>query len=78
MLTQTFDVQSTVPTLEELLQLIENGTEILITEGDTPLARLVPVDAKPVKRTAGLHSGALTMSDDFDAPLSDKFWLGET
>lgn len=26
---------------------------------------------------AGLHLGAISMSDDFDEPLSDSFWLGE-
>jgi type VI protein secretion system component VasK len=29
------------------------------------------------KRKAGLHPGAFMMSDDFDEPLSDSFWLGE-
>jgi hypothetical protein len=30
------------------------------------------------KRTPGLHEGAFyQMSDDFDAPLPDAFWLGE-
>ena len=27
-------------------------------------------------RRAGLHSGAATTSDDFDAPLPEEFWLG--
>ena len=29
------------------------------------------------KRKGGLHPGAFTMSDDFDEPLPDSFWLGE-
>lgn len=29
------------------------------------------------KRIVGLHEGSMTMSDDFDAPLDDKFWTGE-
>ncbi len=33
----------------------------------------------PPKRVAGLNRGQVVwMSDDFDAPLSDEFWLGET
>jgi Protein of unknown function (DUF2281) len=28
-------------------------------------------------RTLGLNRGAMKMSDDFDEPLSDEFWLGE-
>ncbi len=29
------------------------------------------------QRVAGLHEGAWTVADDFDAPLSDDFWLGD-
>lgn len=31
----------------------------------------------PKARTPGLHPGAFVMSDDFDDPLPDSFWLGE-
>lgn len=29
------------------------------------------------ERTLGLHEGAMSTSDDFDAPLPDSFWLSE-
>lgn len=32
---------------------------------------------KPQKRQAGLGKGTVWMSDDFDEPLPDNFWLGE-
>ncbi len=28
-------------------------------------------------RVAGLHQGQIWMSDDFNEPLPDEFWLGE-
>jgi Protein of unknown function (DUF2281) len=28
-------------------------------------------------RVAGLHAGQTWVSDDFDEPLPDEFWLGE-
>jgi hypothetical protein len=34
----------------------------------------IPLPAKP--RIAGLHSGAIWASKNFDEPLSDEFWLG--
>ncbi|WP_017297093.1 DUF2281 domain-containing protein [Nodosilinea nodulosa] len=34
-----------------------------------------PAAAK--ERIPGLHPGAFVMSDDFDEPLPDSFWLGE-
>jgi hypothetical protein len=32
---------------------------------------------RPGERQPGLHPGAFVISDDFDAPLPDSFWLGE-
>lgn len=29
-------------------------------------------------RTAGLHTGLVFVADDFDAPLDDAFWLGQS
>lgn len=30
-----------------------------------------------INRKPGLHRGAFEMSDEFDQPLPDSFWLGE-
>jgi hypothetical protein len=35
-----------------------------------------PLPRERSGRQAGLHAGAAIMSDDFDAPLPDEFWLG--
>jgi len=32
----------------------------------------------PKKRTVGEYVGKIHISDDFDAPLPDEFWLGES
>ncbi len=32
----------------------------------------------PEKRTFGEYIGKIEMSDDFNAPLPDKFWLSES
>jgi hypothetical protein len=32
---------------------------------------------RPNERKPGLHPDVFTISDDFDAPLPDSFWLGE-
>lgn len=31
----------------------------------------------PEPRVFGKHRGLISMSDDFDEPLPDSFWLGE-
>lgn len=37
----------------------------------------VQEEAGKVQRVPGLGVGTIWMSDDFDAPLPDSFWLGE-
>jgi antitoxin (DNA-binding transcriptional repressor) of toxin-antitoxin stability system len=72
MQTRTIDIRSERTDLQNLLALVAEGTEILLTDGDTPVARLVPV----AKRVAGLHGGAIWTSEDFDEPLPEEFWTG--
>lgn len=73
MVARTIDIRSERTDLDKLLSLIAEGTEVLLTDGDTPVARLVPVG----KRVAGLHAGAIWTSEDFDEPLPDDFWAGD-
>ncbi|MDX1995479.1 MAG: toxin-antitoxin (TA) system antitoxin [bacterium] len=81
MTTKTIDIQTTHISVEELVSLVADGTEVLLTNGDELLARLSPVEKveqpTPGKRIFGLFPG-VWMSDDFDEPLSDEFWLGES
>ena len=74
MLTKTVDVQEAQANLKELLSLVQRGTEVILTEGNIPLARLVPVALPPGQRKAGLHTGAIWTSDDFDEPLPESLW----
>ncbi len=58
---------------EELLDLIkraQNGEEVVITEDDKPIIRLVALN-KPAQRTFGSAKGLVSFADDFDAPLDD-------
>ena len=61
--------------LDEALALASAGGEVILVDGSTPRARLVPF-APVVPRQAGLHPGALQPTPDFDAPLPDEFWAG--
>jgi antitoxin (DNA-binding transcriptional repressor) of toxin-antitoxin stability system len=72
MLATTIDIRNEQTDLADLLALIAGGTEVLLTDGGTPVARLVPVG----KRVAGLHAGAIWTSEDFDEPLPEEFWTG--
>jgi len=62
--------------LLQLLTFAMKGNEVIITEDNKPLARLVPAEQpkKNKSRVAGLNKGKIWIDDDFDKPLSDEFW----
>jgi hypothetical protein len=77
---KTIDLEETPTSLDDLLALLQNDDEILLTKGSIPLARLQTVSHPAVvssKRIPGLHAGTTWVSKDFDDPLSDDFWLGD-
>ena len=57
--TKTVDVREAQISLQELLALVRGGTEIVFTEGNTPLARLVSLASPSAPRMAGLDAGAI-------------------
>jgi antitoxin (DNA-binding transcriptional repressor) of toxin-antitoxin stability system len=61
--------------LTELIALAKQGEEVMIEDEDrTPIKLVV---AKPKKQQVfGQHEGMGWISDNFNAPLSDDFWLG--
>ena len=80
-MTTTIDLAVSQPTLEELLKLTAAGTEVVLVNAGTPVARLTPAvecaASSSTARVAGLQPDAFTdVSDDFDDPLPDEFWLG--
>ena len=76
MVLKTVDISETPMSLQELLSLINEETEIVLTEGNKPLARLSPILPLVNPRIPGLHPGAISISDDFDEPLPEEFWAG--
>lgn len=76
MTTKTIDIQDAPAQFAELLSLVAAGTEVILTEGAMPVARLIPVLRPTTSRIAGLNAGSIWTSDDFDEPLPDEFWIG--
>lgn len=75
-MTETVDVEEAKERLPELVSLALEGNEVIISEGDRPVARLVPFSGGGQQRVADLNKGEIWMSDDFDEPLPDEFWMG--
>ena len=81
MQTQSVDVHEVADRLSEILDLVATGTEVVLTDGPMPVARITAVGASPgaspaQPRVPDLHPEAMRTSDDFDAPLPDELWLG--
>lgn len=83
--TLTVTVDDAQTQLRALLARALQGDEVIIADEDKPGVRLVPVTAPNGeavgtpggKRVFGLHRGQIWISEDFDDPLPDEFWLGE-
>ncbi|MFN2455485.1 MAG: type II toxin-antitoxin system Phd/YefM family antitoxin [Pyrinomonadaceae bacterium] len=57
--------------IASLLQSALDGEEIIITQNEQPVLKLVPIRAVKTCRQSGSARGLITMSDDFDEPLED-------
>ncbi|MCP4715705.1 MAG: toxin-antitoxin (TA) system antitoxin [Deltaproteobacteria bacterium] len=75
-MTKTVDIKTAKSQLAQLLTFALKGNEIIITDHDTPRAKIVPIPASRQSRIAGLNKGKIHVSKDFDEPLSDRFWTG--
>ena len=73
----TIDIRDLPARWGEAMALVSAGREVVLTEGTTPRARLVPY-GPPAARVEGLHAGAIQPAPDFDAPLPEDFWTGRT
>ncbi len=57
--------------VEAVKQLSDEQKRILIQQVEQDTA------SHKTERIPGLHAGKIWISDDFDDPLPDEFWLGE-
>lgn len=55
--------------LSQLVDRAAAGEEIIIAKNGVPLARLVPLEPRPVRRVPGGWEHGVRIADDFDAPL---------
>ena len=69
-MTITIDLEHEERPLGELVEQTQGGTEIVITKGDRPVARLVAIPARALRRF-GSARGLIEIAKDFDEPLQD-------
>lgn len=76
-MTTAIDIRELPARFDEAVALASEGGEVVLLEGLIPRARLVPLEAAS-PRMPGLHPGALQPTADFDAPLSEDLWTGQS
>jgi prevent-host-death family protein len=57
--------------LADLIDRALGGEEVILTQNNQPVLKLVRVAALGVGRKAGSAKGLITVSEDFDEPLED-------
>ena len=68
----TISVDEAQAKLKDLIHQMAPGEEIVITENQQPVAKLVSQQAKPPRPGPGLGKGSIIyMAPDFDAPLEE-------
>ena len=68
---QQIDIDNAKICLDRLFQSALNGEEVVITQNDQPVLKLVRIAQPQKRRQSGSAKGLITMSDDFDQPLED-------
>jgi len=65
---QTIAIEDAARRLTELVQQVEQGEEIILTQADTPVAKIIAMPSKRRPRRPGSAQGIiLHIADDFDA-----------
>ena len=68
----SYTVHQAKTNLSRLIKEAENGTEVIITRGKKPVAKLVPIDRAPKKRIPDMLKGQLWSAPDAFDPLTDE------
>lgn len=70
-MTLTLNVTDGSLNLTQLLKRARQGEDIIIVEGERPVARFVLLDKNNMRRVPGTAKGQIVIAEDFDAPLPE-------
>lgn len=68
-------VLEVVSQFSELLDRVKQGEEVIISDGDVPVARLLAAQPS-LPRVPGQDKGQVIIAPDFDAPLPEDILQG--
>jgi prevent-host-death family protein len=67
----TVTIEEAQAHLAELISQLALGEEVIITENQQPVARLLPVKTKTQRKLGTMRGSIKYIAPDFDAPLDD-------
>ena len=65
------DIEEAKTHLPDLVEAALSGIEVIITQDNRPVVKLVPLAPSKPHPLFGSAAGLITISEDFDAPLED-------
>jgi len=69
---KTHTIHEAKTNLSKLIKEACDGEEVIISKGDKPMVKLVPIGNGPKKRVPGGFEGKISWADDAFDPLSDE------
>jgi len=70
-MTRQFTIHQAKTHLSRLIRDALNGEEIIISRGDHPVVKLVPLPEARLRRRLDGAAGEVWIAEDFDEPLED-------
>ena len=70
---KTVAIEDQADELALLLEEVKRGEEVVVTDHNQPVAKIVPIKTPPPRSRPrfGALKGKISMAPDFDAPLED-------
>lgn len=65
------DISQATSSPKSLFQTALDGNEVIITQDNEPILKIVRLNQPKKRRQSGSAKGLIWMSDDFDAPLEE-------
>lgn len=65
------DISQATSSPQSLFQTALDGNEVVITQDNEPILKIVRLNQPKKRRQSGSAKGLIWMSDDFDVPLEE-------
>ena len=72
MITQKINISESNLPISQLIEKVETGSEIILTKGDKPVARISKISETKKNIHFGVLKGKVKISSDFDDPLPES------